>query len=534
MPLPTIDLDDRRFDDLLEEVLSRVPAHAPDWTNHNASDPGVTLLELFAWLAEMLLYRANQVPDTHRIAFLRLLNGPEWEPGSDLELEVEQSLLRLRSRWRAVTVDDYEELTREVSPNVARVRCVPRRNLLTGRDADSPGDVSVLVLRGAGAGVLVRDGAGRLRDYTRRARSPEGDPFNLPASAAAQLYVGSLEPFFGVEFVLARPGAAYALQFAYWDGGGWNALRAADELADATDDWTQDGLVSFAPPAGWTESELAGASRYWLQITTTTAPSQTAQALQVAPDDRLLQRTSDHLESRRILGTAHHVLEPEYAPVAATMTVVRRGDVPEAAVKESVIAAVEAFLDPISGGPGGAGWPFGRPVFVSELHELLRALPENEHVADLRLVPAPSAQWVRAAEVWNDSGDQIGLDVGPYRLPEADLDEEAIQVVDRSLVVRVEADVRLAGTTTPADAARAAKNAVRAVFAEPWSAGQIVEPGLLQKPLQDALGALGTLVGVTLESDPARTVRDELIDAITVRVLPGELVEPATVVRWVT
>ena len=62
-------LDDRGFDDLVEELLSRVPAHTPEWVPQ-AGDPGRTMLELFAWLADTILYRANLVPERQRLAFL--------------------------------------------------------------------------------------------------------------------------------------------------------------------------------------------------------------------------------------------------------------------------------------------------------------------------------------------------------------------------------------------------------------------------------------------------------------------------------
>ncbi|MCP4692443.1 MAG: putative baseplate assembly protein [Desulfobacterales bacterium] len=66
-------LDDRSFDDLVEEVLARIPAHTPEWTNPRPGDPGRTLVELFAWLTDTLLYRANLIPERQRLAFLRLL-----------------------------------------------------------------------------------------------------------------------------------------------------------------------------------------------------------------------------------------------------------------------------------------------------------------------------------------------------------------------------------------------------------------------------------------------------------------------------
>ncbi|RZU11353.1 putative phage baseplate assembly protein [Kribbella rubisoli] len=66
-------LDDRTYEQLREELIRRIPVYTPEWTNHNESDPGIALVELFASLGESLLYRFNQIPDTTKIAFLNLL-----------------------------------------------------------------------------------------------------------------------------------------------------------------------------------------------------------------------------------------------------------------------------------------------------------------------------------------------------------------------------------------------------------------------------------------------------------------------------
>ncbi len=76
MPITPPRLDDRRYQDLVEELLARVPAHTPEWSPQQAGDPGRTLLELFAWLADTVLYRANLVPERQRLAFLQLLGMP--------------------------------------------------------------------------------------------------------------------------------------------------------------------------------------------------------------------------------------------------------------------------------------------------------------------------------------------------------------------------------------------------------------------------------------------------------------------------
>lgn len=190
MPLELPNLDDRTYDDLVQEALNLIPTYAPDWTNYNPSDPGITLIELFAYLSEMLIYRLNRVTDETLLTFLALLNGPDWTPTQDLRDEIRQSVLHLRSRYRAVTQNDYEQLSTEnfnrwlaqmqaaetsqdvtlladwqtvtgldpaqpahrpaKIPSIQRAHCVVERDLSLPLEADrqkpAPGHVSVVIL----------------------------------------------------------------------------------------------------------------------------------------------------------------------------------------------------------------------------------------------------------------------------------------------------------------------------------------------------------------------------------------------------
>lgn len=71
--LPKSNLDDRTFKELVDECLLRIPRYCPEWTNYNPSDPGITLIELFAWLTDQTLLRFNQVPRRNYVSFLELL-----------------------------------------------------------------------------------------------------------------------------------------------------------------------------------------------------------------------------------------------------------------------------------------------------------------------------------------------------------------------------------------------------------------------------------------------------------------------------
>lgn len=76
MPLPVPQIDSRSYQQLVDDTLARVPVHTPEWTNFNSSDPGVTLVHLFAFITEALIYRANQIPERNRRKFLSLLGIP--------------------------------------------------------------------------------------------------------------------------------------------------------------------------------------------------------------------------------------------------------------------------------------------------------------------------------------------------------------------------------------------------------------------------------------------------------------------------
>ncbi|MCP4686530.1 MAG: hypothetical protein GY859_00675, partial [Desulfobacterales bacterium] len=73
MPIRSPNLDDRRFEDLVEEGRRRIAQSCPEWTDLSPGDPGIVLLEAFAYLTDILLYRLNRLPEKAYIEFLRLI-----------------------------------------------------------------------------------------------------------------------------------------------------------------------------------------------------------------------------------------------------------------------------------------------------------------------------------------------------------------------------------------------------------------------------------------------------------------------------
>lgn len=111
MPLPAPDLDDRRFQELVDDAKRLVQRRCPEWTDHNVSDPGVTLIEAFAGMVDQLLYRLNRVPERHYVRFLDLL-GVRLLPPTDAETDV--------TFWLSAPLP--EKLTIPVGTNVATLR----------------------------------------------------------------------------------------------------------------------------------------------------------------------------------------------------------------------------------------------------------------------------------------------------------------------------------------------------------------------------------------------------------------------------
>jgi predicted phage baseplate assembly protein len=80
MRLPDVELDDRRFQDLVDEARLRIARRCPEWTDHNVANPGIVLTELFAWMTDMTIYRLNRLPDKLHVHLLELLGIELYPP----------------------------------------------------------------------------------------------------------------------------------------------------------------------------------------------------------------------------------------------------------------------------------------------------------------------------------------------------------------------------------------------------------------------------------------------------------------------
>src|SRR5437870_5815987 len=136
MPLRSPNLDDRTFQQLVDEAKTRIQLNCPSWSDLSPGDPGMVLLEVFAYLTEVMIYRLNRIPEKAYIEFLNLL-GLKLQP----PVAASASLLFTRSRAADQTLD-IPKGTR-VTTSRTRSGGPPPTFVTAERATISPGQTSV-------------------------------------------------------------------------------------------------------------------------------------------------------------------------------------------------------------------------------------------------------------------------------------------------------------------------------------------------------------------------------------------------------
>ncbi|MEU8033896.1 putative baseplate assembly protein [Streptomyces sp. NPDC049099] len=259
MALPSPNLDDRRFQQLVDEAKRYVQQRAPEWTDHNVSDPGVTLIETFAYLVDQLLYRLNRVPDKNYTAFLDLLGIRLFPPSAataevDFWLSAPQPDTVTLPAGTEVTTADGEAEQPVVFATTDELRIVPSELMRlvtaprTGEHADRTGELA--------------EG----RDVRCFQVSPEpGDAllFGLPTAVPRCVVAVRLDS--RVEGVGVDPRQP-PLVWEAWDGGHWQECETG---SDTTGGLNRPGEVVVHVPAGHTASVIGGTRAGWLRCRVT-------------------------------------------------------------------------------------------------------------------------------------------------------------------------------------------------------------------------------------------------------------------------
>jgi predicted phage baseplate assembly protein len=264
--LPVI--DDRRFEDLLTEIRQRIPRYAPEWrpawNDLNDNDPGITMVQVFAWLADTLIYRMNKIPALGYVKFLQLV-GIELHPAEPAHAAI------------TFPLKPTHPLPSVIVPLGTQVSANPPAG---GAPVIFETDRAIQALRAALAAVQSFDGFGFtvLTPDNTSATDPF-EPFGPTPIDDAALLLGfdDTDPLPQTELTLMvwadetssgaaqvtcnlPTGAAFAparLRWEFWDGAHWQSLVV---LKDETRAFTRTGTVLLKlPAAGQIKPDKLGA-----------------------------------------------------------------------------------------------------------------------------------------------------------------------------------------------------------------------------------------------------------------------------------
>ncbi|GAA0436035.1 putative baseplate assembly protein [Acrocarpospora corrugata] len=266
-------LDDRTWQDLVDQMRALIPTYAPQWTDHNPSDLGISLIELFAWLAEGIIYRLNQVPDKNYLAFLGLL-GITLRPAVPARTYLTFSAgagapVIVPAGTQAQTQGGTEPVVFETDEAVTVLPTMLKAAVLAGpypKDAVSATYVNLSA------------------PLTGQPSAPE--TLNVPAGQSLLLCLGfdrkvadpmtlGLRLFQGADAPLA---VTLVCSRSTTPPLGWTAVPGA---ADGTGGLTHDGMLRLTPPADWsaqsgwpsvtprTPQDAVPDALFWLGVTVT-------------------------------------------------------------------------------------------------------------------------------------------------------------------------------------------------------------------------------------------------------------------------
>lgn len=276
MPLQATNLDDLTFDSLKAELRRRIPAYTPEWTDFNESDPGIALIELFAWLADILVYRINEIPDNAYIRFLQLLN-------------IQRDL--------PVPAEAYLTFTL-VSKDLPNAVVIPGGTQVGLSSSSSTPIIFETTdnLYACGASLAaVQSYDGARYSVITNFNPTDGSswyPFSQAPQAGAAVYLGFDRAFpalggyqFPLTILLSTPAVTGSAQGAtapsgtgsnppiigvleYSTAAGWSAINV---VSDGTAALTQTGVIQFTAPSDWAAVQYGALRKssdpayYWIR-----------------------------------------------------------------------------------------------------------------------------------------------------------------------------------------------------------------------------------------------------------------------------
>ena len=262
MTLPTPKLDDRSFEEIVNDALAKIPELCPQWTDFNPSDPGRTLIELMAWMTEIILYRLNRVPEKNYIKFLELMGitlqpahpARTWLVFSVAKEKSEDALPQIPAGTRVCTRPETEK-------PVAFETCDPL-NLTTAQIIDIFAQYGEILDKDIwplekhepeGVAIFCQDREKRIpHRVSHILYLGDSRLGSLVKGTVLKLSVDMENPLFG----------SLHVEWERWDGKGWEIVLPAQ---DETRGLSQSGEITFESLPKMEESEISGIHSHWLR-----------------------------------------------------------------------------------------------------------------------------------------------------------------------------------------------------------------------------------------------------------------------------
>jgi predicted phage baseplate assembly protein len=259
MALMVPNLDDRRFQDLVDDAKRLVQQRCPEWTDHNVSDPGVTLIELFAWMTDQLVYRLNRVPERNYVRFLELI-GVTLFPPTAARTQV--------TLWLTSPQPDLVRIP--AGTQVATVRTETDEAIVFATTEDLPiVPASLAELGSMVDGKAYRDHWAALDKgtglYCFKEKPAPGDALYIGLSEATPSNAVRLRFKCHIEGVGVDPNNP-PLTWEAWSGEDWEACELD---SDTTGGLNRDGDVVLHVPRSHTASLIAKHRAGWLRARVT-------------------------------------------------------------------------------------------------------------------------------------------------------------------------------------------------------------------------------------------------------------------------
>ncbi|MGB8217829.1 MAG: baseplate J/gp47 family protein [Candidatus Methanoperedens sp.] len=409
MSIPIPNLDDRSFEDLMKEARALIPRYNSDWTNHNPSDPGITLLELFSWLGEMVIYRINQVPEESYINFLKLISGvPE---RGDLDSLLNGPYL---FNWNTIQEDNFgtfrnylkNELDIDWAVNATINKNVVNKTLIAVEENGM--NRAELIISDSEDRANLKINGSQVRYLHVENKSGELNIYNVPDIDAEYRYllnllkaiedgekksvidikeasVGYMESRYRV--ITSNDFEEKALscmkKLLQIDPAGRVVCMNNRDLEYSTVDNDKPGHVSVIIIPGWVKNSPYCTDKVSLEDL---PKGETGNGWnkggngKVSPTGLLKEEVKADLDARKLITTRVHVVSPFYQDVSLKVWIALKENTDETTVISQATGNIMEYFHPITGGPDGTGWPLGRNVYRSELYNLLETIPGVDHV----------------------------------------------------------------------------------------------------------------------------------------------------------